>query len=398
MVTSVRTAKALVTEYRRGAAAILLLAMIGVFMVTAGVTVDYAYIQLVRTELRAATDASAKAGAEALSRTEDADEAIAAAIACAAENKVGNKSFSLSAEDVILGRSVAGANGRWQFEEGATPFNSLRVNARASEVGLFFGKLLGKDTFAAEYKSVAGQQEVDVCICLDRSGSMLFDMSGTDYVYPPNNPRLSNFTAWGVTWRNHLSPPHPTASRWAVLARAIDDFYDEVGAFNPAPYTSLVTWGSDYTMPIAPATFFPASRVDVALPPTSNFIAQRQVVTNAISNMGKHPMMGGTNLSSGLDRAVQVLTGPQSRSLTNKVVVLFTDGAWNDGRLPRLAAIDARNAGVVVHTVSMLTAEQPDLVEISQITGGMSFSTQNEAELRAAFRDIAQSLQVVMIE
>ncbi|MFN7842217.1 MAG: TadE/TadG family type IV pilus assembly protein [Pirellula sp.] len=51
---------------RRGAASILMVAMLGVFLVMAAITLDYAYIQLIRTELRAATDASAKAGAEAL--------------------------------------------------------------------------------------------------------------------------------------------------------------------------------------------------------------------------------------------------------------------------------------------------------------------------------------------
>jgi Flp pilus assembly protein TadG len=56
---------------RRGVAAILIVAMLFVFIVTAALTVDIAYMQLIRTELRACTDAAAKAGAEALARTED---------------------------------------------------------------------------------------------------------------------------------------------------------------------------------------------------------------------------------------------------------------------------------------------------------------------------------------
>jgi uncharacterized protein YegL len=130
----------------------------------------------------------------------------------------------------------------------------------------------------------------------------------------------------------------------------------------------------------------------------ATFSSQRASVNNAINALGIQPMMGGTNLSAGLDRAVQQLTGPNARILTNKVVILFTDGQWNDGRHPRLAAQDAKAAGITVHTVSMLTQQQADLAEVAQITGGTAYTTQNEIELRNAFREIANSLQVVMIE
>ncbi|XZE20179.1 vWA domain-containing protein [Pirellulaceae bacterium SH449] len=382
---------------RTGAAAILMVAMLGVFLVLAAVTVDYAYIQLIRTELRAATDASAKAGAEALSRTENAQLAIEAAISSANDNKVAGRSVTLTESDIVLGRSITGANGRWSFQPGVMPYNSMRVNATSDAVPLFFGNILGRSHFTAAHKTVAGQQEIDVCLSLDRSGSMLFDMTGTDFSYPPNNPLLSTYTAWGVTWQNHLSPPHPIHSRWAVLARAVNDFYNEVQDFTPPPRTSLVTWGSDYTMPIAPSTFFPAATTHVPLS-SATFSSQRANVTNVIQQLGSQPMMGGTNLSAGLDRAIQVVTGPGSRALTNKVIILFTDGMWNDGRHPRLAAQDAKAAGIIVHTVSMLTQQQADLQEVAQITGGTAYTTNNEEELRAAFREIAKSLQVVMIE
>ena len=386
-----------VSHDRRGAAAILMVAMLGVFLVMAAITVDYAYIQLVRTELRAATDASAKAGAEALSRTESSQQAIAAAISCASDNKVAGRSVVITENDIVLGRAVKGGNGKWNFQPGVTPFNSLRVNAKSDAVPLFFGNILGKSNFTASHKTVAGQQEVDVCLCLDRSGSMLFDMSGTDWSYAPNNPRLSNFTAWGTLWRNHLSPPHPTNSRWAVLTRAVGDFYDEVEDFIPPPRTSLVTWGSSYTMPIAPGTVYQAATTDVPLS-NATFQSQRASVNNATSALGVQPMMGGTNLSAGLDRAVDQLTRPNARVLTNKIIILFTDGQWNDGRHPRLAAQDAKNARIIVHTVTMLTQQQADLAEVAQITGGTAYTTQNEIELRNAFREIAKSLKVVMIE
>lgn len=382
---------------RRGASAILIISMLFTFVIVAAVTVDYAYMQMVRTELRVATDAAAKAGAEALARTENSQQAINQAVHYASLNKVAGNPLQLNPQDVVLGRVAQGASGKWQFQAGVSPFNSVRVNTTAQSP-LFFGNLLGRSHFSPHQTAVAGQQQVDICLCLDRSGSMLFDMSGVDYVYPPGNPKLSSFTAWGDIWRHHLSPPHPANSRWAVLSRAVQDFFNEVKSFNPPPYVSLVTWGSDYTMPIAPSTHFPAARVDAPLPSVNDFNGQRTIINNKISQLGGVPMMGGTDLSAGLDMAVAHVTGPQARSLTNKVVLLLTDGQWNYGRDPILAAQDARSAGVTVHTVTMLTSFQQDVQQAAQITGGMSFNTQNEAQLRQAFRDIAKSLQVVMIE
>ncbi|MBX3421216.1 MAG: VWA domain-containing protein [Pirellulaceae bacterium] len=382
---------------RCGAAAILVVSMMVVFVLTAAITVDYAHMQLVRSELRLATDAAAKAGAEALSRTQSTSQATNQAIEYASLNPVANRQVQVTPQDVIFGRVTQGQAGRWQFQAGATPFNSVRVNSRLDSP-LFFGRLLGTQSFSPQESAVAGQKQLEVCLCLDRSGSMLFDMSGVDYAYPPNNPRLSNFTSWGTIWQNHLSPPHPTASRWAVLERAVQSFYTELNNISSPPYSCLVTWGSNYTMPIAPATVFPAARTDVELPRESNFIAQRQTISNAISQLGTQPMMGATNLSAGLDLAVARITGPQARPTSDKVVLLLTDGEWNEGRSPVLAAQDARARGVTVYVVSMLTGFQPVLQQVAQITGGQHYTTSNEAQLHQAFRDIASSLQVVLVE
>ena len=48
---------------RRGAAHVLIAVMILAFLVSGAMAVDFAYMQLIRTELRSATDAAAKAGA-----------------------------------------------------------------------------------------------------------------------------------------------------------------------------------------------------------------------------------------------------------------------------------------------------------------------------------------------
>ncbi|MCC6508088.1 MAG: VWA domain-containing protein [Pirellulaceae bacterium] len=391
---------------RTGSASVLIVAMMFVFVATAAITVDYAYMQLVRTELRSATDAAAKAGAEALSRTQNVDTAKNEAVRYAAANQVGGQPFRLSTNDITIGRVSASANGKWTFQSGGTPPNAVRVNSRTGEgaansaVPLYFSQVLGTTGFTPNCQSTAGQQEVEVCLCLDRSGSMNFDMTGVDYSFPSGNPNLSNFTAWGWDWRNMLSRPHPVHSRWAALTRAVDVFFDQAGRNNPQPRAALVTWGSNYTMPITPNTFYPASSTDFALPSSgsSDWNSNSSSVRQLVGARANQPIMGGTNLSAGLDRAVAVLGGANSNQFSSKVVVLLTDGQWNDGRDPTNAAYDARAAGIIVHCVSMLTAYQPDLEEIATITGGRYYGTSNETELRAAFEEIARSLPVVLTD
>lgn len=382
----------------------LITVMMFVFIVTAAITVDYAYMQLIRTELRAATDAAAKAGAEALSRTQDTCTAKDEAVRYAASNKVGGRALRLSADDIVVGRVKMNGGGKWQFRENEEPYNAVKVNSQTGDNGsgvpLYFSRVFNQQSFAPSYQATAGQQEVEVCLCIDRSGSMNFDMSGSDWVFPPDNPRLSTFTTWGPDWQNMLSPPHPTDSRWAALRRAIDVFLSESSSVSTQPRTAVVTWGSTYTMPIAPYTLYPASTTDLALPARDGFDWERnaQSVRNIVQARNDSVIMGGTNLSSGLDRAVAVLNGPTNNRFANKVIILLTDGEWNAGRDPVLAAYDARAQGMIVHCISMLTSDQTTLQVVAETCGGKYYGTRNEEELRNAFIEIARSLPVVLTE
>ncbi len=72
---------------RRGIIVILAAVGLLVLLATTILSVDTAYIQLTRTELRVATDAAAKAAAEALMRTQDTAQAVAAAKSMASLNR-----------------------------------------------------------------------------------------------------------------------------------------------------------------------------------------------------------------------------------------------------------------------------------------------------------------------
>ena len=380
--------------------------MLFVFVVSAALTVDISYMQLVRTELRAATDAAAKAGAEALARTESQRQATRAAKRYASLNKVGGRTFKISKHDVKFGRVVANAAGRYQFSENATPANAISIvgkvggGARTSAIPLFFAKSLGHNDFTTSHSATASQQDVEVCLALDRSGSMLFDLTGVDWSYPRNNPRLSSWWRWGTLWRNNLSPPNPNGSRWAVLQSAVDVFLQEAGNNDLPPRVGLVSWGADYTMPIAPGTVFKSATVDFALPDknSSNWNNNSLRIEKAIDNLSVKPMMGGTNMSAGIDAAVAELTKSQASTLANKIIILLSDGVWNSGRDPIDAARDARDAGIVVHSVSLLSRDQATLKDVARITGGKFYATTDEQELRAAFLELARTLPIILTD
>ena len=76
------------TTPRRGAMVILVLVCLVIVFVGAAFAIDVAYMHSTRAELRTATDAASRAGAETLGRTQDMNAAIQAAIDTAARNTV----------------------------------------------------------------------------------------------------------------------------------------------------------------------------------------------------------------------------------------------------------------------------------------------------------------------
>jgi Flp pilus assembly protein TadG len=381
--------------------------MLLTFIIIAAMTVDFAYMQLIRTELRTAADAAAKAGAEALARTQNGDQARAAAVQYAALNKVGNRPYAISTSDVTLGRVTGQANGSWTFTANATPPNSVRVNAKVgnggttSAIPTFFAPALGYAPFATSSQATAGQQTVEVCLCIDRSGSMMFDMSGTDWSYPSPNPLLNPSHHYPDSmFRNYCSPPQTTASRWAVMRSAVAIFLNEAGAFPYPPRTSLVTWSSSITLPYFPGTSYSLVDTDYGLPAEAgfNWTTNRSAIENSLATRSANAIAGGTTMSAGIDRAVSVLTGANSLPLSNKIIILLTDGQWNAGRNPVEAAQDAANAGIKIHCVSMITSSQQTLTDVAGVTGGLYYATSNSAQLQTAFRELARNLPIVLTD
>lgn len=379
---------------RRGAMVVLITALLVLLIVMTLFTVDVAYMQLTRSELRAATDAACKAGAEAMQHVGAAEAGAAArqaAIAIAAKNTVGGQPLRLVDDDIELGRSVRQPNGAWTFQPGLQPYTAVRVNGEMggdsanAPVRLFFGGIFGSGTFKPSMTATASNLRTEICLCLDRSNSMVWTIPGP---YPAGmvNPAQS--------------PPHPTSSRWASLVRAIDLFRDAVEIQLPRPRVGLVTWASD-TRQYA-KSYLPAEQAEQLMNVSTIECPLQESwspILSALEWRSTHRMPGRTNVSAGLDAAVNVMLTSSTVPTSNKVIILLTDGEWNEGRHPVDAAYDAAAAGIVVHVITLMTPDEDGAMDqIAEITGGQRYHAATEAALIAAFEEIARQLPVVLTE
>ena len=168
-------------------------------------------------------------------------------------------------------------------------------------------------------------------------------------------------------------------------------FREAVDLTEEVEYLGLVSYSTEYTY-----NGVSAETVTTEVEMTDNSAA----IENAIISIGTEPIIGGTNISAGLDRGVEVvLDASTGRPFAFKVIILMTDGQWNAGRSPVAAAQDAANRNIVVHTITFSAgANQADMQQVADITGGKHYHAPTRTELEEAFREIAFSVPVVLIE
>jgi Flp pilus assembly protein TadG len=384
-------------EHCRGSVLVFVVFGVVLLLAMTMISVDVASMQLVRTELRATSDAAAKAGVESLLRTQSKPLAIQAALTMAQLNTVAGKPFKIAPQDVVIGTSTRQSNGSWAFTAGGTRPNSVRVNSRmtadsaSGPVTLAFAKVFGSEQFTPTKTSTASALQQEICLAIDRSASMSFDLSGEDWVYPPGGE-------YNVRPRN--------GSRWDALKNALNHYSDAMKNTAVPSRVALVTWASDMTSALLPET------EDLGLPlpttPVPSYVTSILEsglsytfggIDSAIKRRSEHPLHGSTNMSAGIDKAVETLTASDVLPYAQRSIILMTDGLWNQGRNPREAAEDARDQGIVIHVVTFLPgAESVDAQAVASITGGVYIHTESESELIAAFEKLAATLPVVLTD
>ncbi len=332
---------------RRGAMLVLLCVMMFAFVAIVAFSVDVAYMNLVKTELRTATDAASKAASENLARTQNIASATARGIEIANENLVANRRLQLSSSDFEFGRSDLQPSGAFVFQRNATPINSVRVTGQrtagslSGSVGLFFGRAMGVSAFEPVETCTSTYIQRDIVLVLDRSGSMLDDNKFRDL-------------------RN--------AVRLFVNIMKDSPVEERVG---------LASYSTDATE-------------DIAL--TTNL----DLITTRVDRM---VFSGLTNISGGLDSGRRIIANGRSPMFVEKTIILMTDGLQNRGRAARFAAQDAFSDGSTIHSITFgRDADRRSMRDVANIGKGRYYHASNGAELEAVFREIALTLTSIITE
>lgn len=351
--------------------------------------INVAYIQLTMTEMRMAADSASKAAMVELSRSQSLPLARAAAIRVAERHQVAGQPLRVAAGDIEFGRCER-VGEQFVFrpiEANTDLIHAARVRPSLGGDGrplLAFQRLLASERFHVTADVTAAKFDHDICLVLDRSGSMAWDLSNKEFSYPGKNSKLPRL-------ENLIIPPHPTLSRWAALRSGVGDFLVVLESRAIRPHVAMVSYASNYE--------FGDHRVlETSLDVSLGLNYAR--IRNVLAAYSTKPIMGGTNIRAGLLLAREHLTSsPQRRVTAQKTIVLFSDGLYTDSVDPRSVIPQLKASNITVHTISLSSQADRSLMrELAEQTGGTHVHADSSTDLRRAFRTIAESLPTVLIQ
>ncbi|MEM8946423.1 MAG: VWA domain-containing protein [Planctomycetota bacterium] len=364
---------------RRGAMLVMIAITLPLIVIMAAFAIDTAWMQLVRTELRTATDAASRAGAKTLSLQQNEAAARASARDAASRNLVAGTPLQVVDGEIEIGLArQASRNSRFVFSTGGQLKNAVRVNgnrtqaSRGGPVPLFLGRVLGVGSFEPTQVATSTQLDRDICLVVDRSGSMMRDL-------------VSRNVPGGF-----CNPPHPTLSRWGGLNIAVAGFLAELDNTVQLEQCGLVSYSQQGS---GCGITFTTSDIDARL----DFNYQR--VRDAMARIGSEPVAGFTNIAAGIDNGITVLTDNRARPFALKTMVLMTDGRKNRGIEPVISARRAADEGITIHTVTFSDeADFRRMREVAAAAGGEHFHAPDSAALEQIFRQIASTLPVLLTD
>jgi Ca-activated chloride channel family protein len=384
------------SNLRRGAIVVLTAVMIIVFLASVVFSVDVSYMQLTKAKLRAATDAAARAAGEGLSRVQDLNYARQAAKDIAAANKVAGQPLLLDDSDIVFGKSDQQASGAWTFTPNGQPINAVRVFGRrtrqapSGSVPLFFARVFNVLDFEPVQAATVVRLDRDICLVLDRSSSMKLYLTDPGGLMYTSDPRF-------------CQPPDMNLSRWGALAVAVQRFVDALAQTPQTEYLALASYaGGGNGAPSYTACNYTSSTSEI----NCNLAADHSAVVSAMATLSTKKWNGRTNIAAGINRGIQVLTGPSARPFAAKTIVLMSDGAANepggnetDGRAAAIQkASEAADLDIIIHTVTYGEADPATMQAIADATGGNNYYAPDAQALQDIFAEIALTLPVVFTD
>ena len=389
-----RSQRTIRSRKRRGSILVLSGAAFFALVALAGLSINIAYMELVRSEQRLATDAAAKAALVVLGQTQSQDQARQAAQSIAALHRVAGRIVVLDDSDIQIGASIGNANGSYSFSQTASASsvvtNSVRINSNLSKMAgggiptILIPQLMGVSTFTSEQSAVSTRIDMDVCLVVDRSGSMAWTLGSTPFSYPGDLAGKSPI-------QNYFQLPHATSSRWAALTSSVNIF---ANVLNEAPIKSrvaLASYSSNFTFGIWTSVV-----ASIDQPLTTDYTTLKQ----KLNTLATQPLIGNTNIAAGLREGVNALTDPTRTRITScKSIILLTDGILSQGDDPVVLATTAREMNIRTHTIAFSAQADVALMQrVAQAGGGQCYVAPDAASLEAAFRTIAATLPNMLTE
>lgn len=187
-----RSPNSLKRPSRRGAVVVLAALVMSLMVGLLAFAVDIGYVALSRTQLQAAADSAALAGAASTNLPRADMETVTKRFADA--NMAAGRKVQLQSSDIEYGTWDTAAR---SFTPSATPGNAVRVTVRTDDTAggktrLFFARIYNVDAVNQKASAVATTNPRDICFLVDLSGSMNDD---TD---PDNTAGInSNFASQG---------------------------------------------------------------------------------------------------------------------------------------------------------------------------------------------------------
>ena len=387
---------------RAGVSAIIVIQLFVVAMLFVFLAVNRAQIQRHYVSSQVSSDLAARWGVDLLSRTGDQDlvqtqceELAQLNWAVSANSGTVQERKDNVGVVVEIGSAIPTSSGM-RFVANQAPFNAVRVNNNAI-VGAAGFRSTEQNELYIERDATAMAIQRDICVVIDRSGSMNFDKTGgnwiSDWSYHPYNAisnRRSRYYrnryAWFWYW------PHPTRSRWSDMLPALYGLSTTLKDTRLEEKFSIVSYSNSFRGNVydhrGGISYYRNNPSSVEVQPTFDY----DTAVASFDNKYKYqmPVAGGTNISAGIDEGIRVLTGSNSRAAAFKTMIVMTDGQYNAGRNPAIAAGDAAAQGIEVFTVTFgRGANQTTMQQAAAAGNGKHYHAPDGETLAEIFSEIA---------
>lgn len=372
---------------REGAMMPVVAFLMPIIMIFVGYSVNVAYMEKTRTELRLSCDSAAKAALVNVGATQSKTTATSFGKTVAGYNKVGGQTLTIPSANFVYGSATKQSDGSYLFTSNGTPLNSVQVTGSAT-VNLPFGSLMPSGTYTTSQTAFATRISHDIVLVLDRSASMSFDLSGSEFVYPADRTLYSPL-------QSYFTSPSPTASRWKALTDAVNSFVAVCQARNLDVKVGLVTYAETYSL-----GSYSATEASLDVPMTTLYTT----IPTAMNVWGQTPLLGDTNIGAGLAIAQGELTGSRSRTTADRTMILMTDGVPTTGNtdIPSQTLANRTGSSIVTHVITFggeaaSGAYNTSMQSAATNGNGMFFNAATSAQLTTAFQKIADSLPAVLV-